>query len=159
VVRAVPGFPRGGKHFHPYDEQVVTELARTASSRGEILVALGAPRESWYFHKLAFTAALYNIALPVNEGKPDRAPAWECKTTLEQAFCENTTMEGVCRQLGVSPSGATHTRIRESAQRLGIELPVWAIRRADRRPARTPDTDPDADPDAAPDADSCGAGQ
>jgi hypothetical protein len=44
----------------------VVPLARKATSCAEILFELGAPRDSWYFRKLAYTAWLFGIELPLS---------------------------------------------------------------------------------------------
>jgi hypothetical protein len=133
VIREVPETPAGKLDFDPFDPYLVDVLARTSDSCGEILVKLGVTRESWYFRKLAYTAALYNIALPVHVGRPDGEPAWRDKDRLAGALTSNTMMRDVCHDLGVSPCGVTHKRIRDAAVAFGIELPAWALSRRERR--------------------------
>lgn len=128
VVRAVPARPTG-THGYPFDGDAVVPLARKATSCAEILFELGVPRDSWYFRKLAYTAWLFGIELPLNEGKPSQSPAWKSAAALRTAFAVHGSMQDVCEHFGVSPCGATYKRIRAAAVDFGIELPGWACTR------------------------------
>jgi hypothetical protein len=137
VQRSVPERPTR-KHGRPFDRDMVTELAETAESRGEILFHLGVSRESWYFRTLAYTAWLYNIELPDNEGRPDGTPDWQDPDVLREAFNSSTTMQEVCEQFNLSPAGSTYERIRRVAHRLEVDLPEWAYGRQGRARLRRP---------------------